>query len=176
MGFMDFEAAKRIYADGPMRAVIYTLKKYDAYHCLISPDTRSANKVEKAFRHLPEDFRTWLDVCGGGLLFDTVLLTCRAHDGALDLDFDTFFDVNSPSALAELGIPRGYTVFALLSTGDAVCFGKGGVHLWETELQAFTYRWRSFTEWLGEEVKTGERLIKDGALDPVKIKVGQGDE
>ena len=172
MGFMDLAKAQKVYTEEPMRGNIERLLDFDEYHCLLSGRAGIAIKLQKKYPGLPQSYLSWLQYCDGGLLFDTVLLSSEGHDKVLDLDFDTYEDMNSEEVYAEYGLPEGYTVFAVRSYGDPICFKSQDekVYLWDSEEQEFSDIWDTFEDWITEEIDDGIQLIADDALDPLEIK------
>ncbi|MBR4550210.1 MAG: SMI1/KNR4 family protein [Oscillospiraceae bacterium] len=180
MSLMNLEKAAKKYESEPMKGNIARLIDFDRYHCLLAGKMTAALELQRRYPCFPSAFLEWLQLCDGGLLFDTVMLSSKGHDAALDLDFDTYEDFNSDRARAELGLPDGYVVFALRSYGDVLCFhaekDDGKVYLWDVEEGAFSESWDTFADWITEEIDTGVRLIADEVLDPLSIKAGDADD
>ena len=181
MSFMNLERAAAKYQVEPMKGNIERLVDFDLFHCLLAGSLNTSIKLKNIFQYLPAEFIDWAKVCDGGLLFDTVLLSTKGYDKSLDLEFDTFDDMNSDEAKADFDLPEGYIVFAMRSYGDPICFNgnekDGKVYLWDVENKEFTDIWDSFTDWLTEEIDDAVRLIAEDALEPLNIKLdGDSDE
>ena len=179
MSFMNLAKAEKTYTDEPMKGNIERLKDFDAYHCLLAGSLIAAVKLQDRYPCFPIEYLNWIKICDGGLLFDTVMLSTKGHDDKLDLDFDTYDDMNSPEAYTEFALPDGFVVFAMRSYGDPVCFNAnekdGKVYLWDVHSGEFTDIWDTFADWLTEEIDDAIKLIAEDALDPLNVKLG-GDE
>jgi hypothetical protein len=110
------------YPSGRMSENIRILKEFDAYHCLLAGDTNSANAVKKRVSDLPGDFLQWLEVCGGGMLFDTTMLTTKSHDAELDLDFETYAACYNTELRNGISISDKWFVFAIAVHSDLFFF------------------------------------------------------
>lgn len=181
MSFINIKKAAAAYETEPMKGNVERLADFDAYHCLWSGSLGASIKLQEKYPCLPVDYLNWVKVCDGGLLFDTVLLSSRGHDDKLDLDFDTYDDMNSDEAYSELNLPEGFVVFAMRSYGDPICFNlnekDGKVYLWDVENGDFSDIWDSFADWITEEIDDAIRLIAEDALAPLEVKLGgDGDE
>ena len=176
MSFCNLGKAKKKYTEEPMKGNVERLIDFDAYHCLLSGGMGAAVKVQEKLTCVPAAFLDWLKICDGGLLFDTVLLSTKEHDAELDLDFDTYDELNSGKALSEFGLPEGYAIFAMRSYGDPICFNvsarDGKVYLWDVENQEFSDIWDSFEDWLTEEIDDAVSLIAEGVLESLGVKNG----
>ena len=181
MSFMNIKKAAAAYETEPMKGNIERLSDFDAYHCLLAGRLSTSINLKDKYPCLPPEYLNWLKVCDGGLLFDTVILSSKAHDDILDLDFDTYDDMNSDEAYSEFNLPEGYFVFAMRSYGDPICFNAkekdGKVYLWDVEEGEFTDIWDSFADWMTEEIDDAVKLIGEDALEPLEIKLeGEEDE
>ena len=178
MSFINIEKAASTYSTEPMKGNVERLETFDKYHCLLAGSLAASIKLQEVYGNLPIEFLNWIKVCDGGLLFDTVLLSTKGHDDKLDLDFDTYDDMNSSEAYSEFGLPEGYVIFGIRSYGDPICFNvresDGKVYLWDVEKEEFTDIWNSFSDWLTEEIDDAIKLIAEDALDPLGIKLGGG--
>lgn len=176
MSFFNVKKAAVAYESEPMKGNIERLADFDAFHCLLSGSLETSIKLKEKYPCLPVEYLDWLKVCDGGLLFDTVLLSSKGHDDKLNLDFDTYEDMNSEDAHSEFNLPEGYIVFAMRSYGDPICFNSedqgGKVYLWDVENGEFSDIWDSFADWLTEEIDDAIRLIAEDALTPLEIKLG----
>jgi hypothetical protein len=179
MSFMNLAKAAAKYTDEPMKGNIQRLTDFDAYHCLIAGSLGTSLKLQDKYPCFPMAYLDWTKICDGGLLFDTVMLSTKGHDDKLDLDFDTYDDMNSADAYSDFNLPEGYVVFAMRSYGDPICFNAnekdGKVYLWDKENADFSDIWDTFADWLTEEIDDGVKLIADDVLEPLSIKAG-GDE
>ena len=114
--------------------------------------------------------------CDGGLLFDTVMLSSKGYDEELDLEFETFDEYNTSEVKEEMSLPAGYSVFAIRSYGDPICFNSatndGKVYLWNIEKSIFEEIWDTFEDWLTDEMDSAIQLIGEEVLDPLDIKLG----
>lgn len=175
MAICDHERLSRFFTSDGMKEVIRRLEMFKIYHCLRESSLLDVLRAQECLGPIPTPFINWLKICNGGLLFDTVLLSSTGYDAELDLDFDTFADYNSPAAKEELSLPEGYSVFAVRSYGDPLCFNvrenDGKVYLWNVEQGNFEYVWDDFEAWLTDEVDEAIQLIADYALDPLAIKL-----
>ena len=181
MSFINLEKAAAKYTDEPMKGNIERLIDFDVFHCLLAGGMSAAVKLQTKYPFLPVEYLDWLRICDGGLLFDTVILSSKSHDEKLDLDFDTYEDMNSDQAKSDYDLPDGFMVFAMRSYGDPICFNvkekDGKVYLWNIEEKEFTDIWDSFADWMTEEIDDAVNLIAEDALEPLDIKLdGESDE
>ena len=176
MGFINIEKLKKKYTEEPMLGNVQRLEDFDDFHCLLSGSISTSIKVSELFGKLPVEYLEWSKVCDGGLLFDTCLLSTQKHDVKLDMDFDTLYEINSDVFFEERGIPKNYGVIAIRSYGDLICISKESedqhIYLWDIDNGVFTEAWDTFTDWLTEEIDDGIRLISEGVLEPLAIKLG----
>ena len=79
MGFFDYKEAKELYRDNKrMLKIINCLEDLDQYHLL-----RNMEGQGDYYKRIPapvEEYKTWLTVCDGGLLFSTTLLSVEGND------------------------------------------------------------------------------------------------
>lgn len=180
MSFVNLEKFAAKFNSKLMKGNIDRLVEFDAYHCLLAGSLGTSIKLQEKYRCLPTEYLDWLKICDGGLLFDTVILSTIGHDANLNLDFDTYDDMNSDEAIRSFGLPEGYIVFAMRSYGDPICFNSntkdGKVYLWDVENKEFTDIWDSFEDWLTEEIDDAVRLIAEDSLEPLNIKLGGEDD
>ena len=180
MSFMNLEKATAKYETEPMVGNISRLVDFDIYHCLLAGSFSTSINIQEKYPNLPVEYLDWIKVCDGGLLFDTVMLSTKGHDDKLDLDFDTFDDLNSDEAKADFDLPDGYVVFAMRSYGDPICFNcnekDGKVYLWDVENKEFSDIWDSFADWITEEIDDAVQLIAEDALEPLNIKLDGDDD
>lgn len=180
MSFVNLEKLTAKFNSELMKGNIERLTDFDAYHCLLAGSLGTSIKLQERYQCFPPEYLDWLKVCDGGLLFDTVILSTIAHDANLNLDFDTYEDLNSPEAVEGFDLPEGFVVFAMRSYGDPICFNArnkdGKVYLWDVENKEFSDIWDSFEDWLTEEIDDAVRLIAEDALEPLNIKLGGEDD
>ena len=180
MGFVNLEKMSGRYVEEPMKTNVEKLIDYDLFHCLLSGSMSTAIKVKETLGSLPQQFIDWLKVCDGGLLFDTVLLSTKEHDEELDLDFDTYEELNSEEAKSQFGLPEGYAVIGMRSYGDPICVNTSAndekIYLWDVEAGDFSDIWCTFEDFLIEEIDEAEGLIAEDVLQPLGIKVGGGED
>lgn len=176
MGILDNSLLAGSFASEVMKENAQRLEIFDIYHCLRRASFSSAIKAQEQLGTIPKSFLEWMKICDGGLLFDTVMLSSKAHDNELDLDFATFEDYNTTEAREEMLLPDGYSVFAVKSYGDPICFNTlkndGKVYLWNVENAEFDEIWDSFEDWLTDEIDVAILLIGDDVLEPLEIKLG----
>lgn len=180
MSFADLEKMAAKFASEPMKGNVERLIDFDLYHCLLAGSLGVSIKLQEKYACFPAGYLAWLKVCDGGLLFDTVMLSTVGHDAALELDFDTYDDFNSPEAAAGFALPEGFVVFAMRGYGDPICFDAntkdGKVYLWDVENKEFSDIWDTFEDWLTEEIDDAVRLIAEDILEPLNIKLGGEDD
>ena len=181
MGLMNLNKAASKYTSEPMKGNIERLVTFDLYHCLLAGGLSTSIRLQDKYSCFPSEYLEWLKVCDGGLLFDTVILSSKAHDDELNLDFDSYDEVNAEEGHLGTALPAGYVIFAMRSYGDLICFSHNKtddkVYLWDIENGAFSNTWNSFTDWITEEIDDGIKLIADEVLDPLNLKLEEsGDE
>ena len=175
MGFLNYVQARKAYRDNKiMSLVIDGLEDMDQYHLLRSP---SANSIPFKFPDTAEEFKHWLSVCDGGLLFSTTLLGLDEYDEELDISFSTLREYNTKQKHKLLGLPESYLVIALLNYGDPICLSPSDskVYLWDSSEMAFTTVWDSFADFLADEYNTAIQMVEDDALEPVPMKMEEQD-
>ena len=171
MGFFNYQTARELYFNSPfMLDIVNRLKEMDCYHLLRDSDIPAG--LECKASSINEDYKKWLSVCDGGLLFSTTLLSISAYDEELDLSFSTLQEFNSQEKRKHYKLPDGYTVIALLNYGDPICVSESDskIHLWDTQEYEFTTIWNSFADFLADEYNTAIQMIEDNALEPVPMK------
>jgi len=177
MGIADHRLLLNSFSSDFMKGNVERLDLFYVYHCLIGASESSAARAKEVLGSLPASFLEWMKYCDGGLLFDTVMLSTKGYDEELDLDFETFEDYNSEEARSDMGLPKEYSVFALRSYGDPICFNTflndGKVYLWNVENGLFEEIWDTFEDWITEEIDIGVQLIGEEILDPLDIKLGE---
>lgn len=176
MGILDHQSLLRSFASDVMKENVERLEIFNIYHCLRKSSFSSAIKAQEKLGKIPTSFLEWMKYCDGGLLFDTVMLSSKGYDKELDLDFETFDEYNTKDAKVAMTLPDGYSVFAIRSYGDPICFNSetndGKVYLWNIEKSIFEEIWDSFEDWLTDEIDCAIQLIGEEVLDPLDIKLG----
>lgn len=173
MGFFDYDAAKKQFINDPfMIQIINCLEDEDCYHLL-----RCGNgKAEIPFQTPNEEYKRWLSVCDGGLLFSTTLLSVTDYDKKLDLSFSTLQEYNTPEQKRHYGLPNGFHVIAVFNYGDPICVSESDskVYLWDTQENEFATVWESFADFVADEYNTAMQMIQDDALEPIPMKIAEG--
>ena len=175
MEFFNYAKARKIYKDNKiMSLVIDGLEDMDQYHLL-----RSCSVRKNSFKlpDIAQEFKTWLSVCDGGLLFSTTLLGLDSYDEVLDISFSTLQEWNTRQKRNLLGLPEGYLVIALLNYGDPICLSSSDskIYLWDTSEMVFTTVWDSFADFLADEYNTAVQMLEDDALETVPLKMEKQD-
>ena len=175
MGFFNYVQAKRTYRDNKiMSLVIDGLEDMDQYN-LLRRSSASSSTFE--LPDTAEEFKTWLSVCDGGLLFSTTLLGLDEYDEELEISFSTLWEWNTKQKHELFGLPKDYLVVALLNYGDPICLSSSDskIYLWDTLEMAITTIWDSFADFLADEYNTAIQMLEDGALEPVPMKMEEQD-
>jgi hypothetical protein len=175
MAFVSYEQLKKAYPTGRMKENVRRIKDYDVFHCLLAGNAERAAAVKKRASDLPGDFLKWLDVCDGGMLFDTAMLSTKSHDDELDLPFATYGNYHNAELRKEKGIRSDWFVFAVAVHSDVFFFdmGKkdGKVYQWDIEEHKIYAAWPTFEDWLTDEINEAVALIADEKLEPLDIKL-----
>ena len=176
MGILDNQLLLRSFKSDVMKENVERLEIFNIYHCLRKSSFSSAIKAQEKLGKIPTSFLEWMKYCDGGLLFDTIMLSTKGYDEELDLDFETFDEYNTNDVKCEMALPEGYSVFAIRSSGDPICFNyetnDGKVYLWNIEKSIFEEIWDSFEDWLTDEIDSAIQLIGEEVLEPLDIKLG----
>lgn len=175
MGFLNYVQARKTYKDNKIMAlVIDGLEDMDQYHLLRSP---SVNSIPFKLPDTAEEFKNWLRVCDGGLLFSSTLLGLDEYDVELDISFSTLRKWNLKQKHELLGLPEGYLVIAILNYGNHICLSTSDskVYLWDSSEMAFTTVCDSFADFLADEYNTAIQMVEDDALEPVPMKMEEQD-
>jgi len=180
MGFVNLDRLTEKYTSGFMQENVENLVEFDVYHCLRAGSVATSMKVQELYDAVPKQFLGWLTICDGGLLFDTVMASVKGYDAELDLEFDTFEELNTEEARAAWNLPEGYVVFAVRNYGDPICFhavkGDEKIYLWNAEEQDFDDIWNTFEDWITEEIDDAIEFIADDVIEPLGIKLGGEDD
>ena len=181
MPFVDYKLLQNKYPSGRMKENVRLLKKFDVFHCLLAGSTEKAAAVKKRVSGLSEDFLKWLEVCDGGMLFDTTMLTTKTHDAGLDLDFETYASYCKSELRKDKNILDEWFVFAVAVHSDVFFFDMNKkdaqVYQWDIEEQKIYKSWSSFEDWLSDQISETVGLIAEEQLMPmgVKMEVSQND-
>ena len=174
MAFVSYDAFEKKYPSGEMAENIRRLKEMDSYHCLLAGGIRQMEIVKTMAPNLPKDFFSWLEVCDGGMLFDTALLTTSKYDPALDLNFDDYSIFMAQEIRLDNSISENWFVFARAIHSDIYFYDlskkDGHIYQWDIESQQLHQEWPSLAKWLAHRIDEAVELIKDGFLDPMDIK------
>jgi hypothetical protein len=178
MSFVDYKSLVNNFPDGRMSENIRRLKQFDEFHCLLNGSPERANAVKLRVSGLPDDFLKWLDVCSGGMLFDTTMLTTKAHDAELDLPFETYASYYDSELRKDKGIAENWFVFAVAIHSDVFFFDMnkkdGQVYQWDIEERKIYAAWPTFEDWLTDQINEAVSLIAEEQLDPLDIKLELG--
>ena len=173
--FIKYESVNQICNNECMKENIRRLKNYDAFHCLLAGSAKSANAVNKRIVGLPVSFLEWLEVCNGGMLFDTAMLTTVTYNRELNLSFETYGDYCDVTLRKTKRISDDWFVFATAVHSDVFFFdmGKkdGKVYQWDVELYKVYAEWDNFEDWLTAQINEAVVLIANGDLEPLDIKL-----
>jgi hypothetical protein len=180
MAFVNYELLNQAYPAGRMKENVRRLKDYDVFHCLLAGNAERAASVKKRVADLPKDFLKWLDVCDGGMLFDTAMLTTKSHDAELDLPFETYGNYYNAELRKDKNLSDDWFVFAVAVHSDVFFFdmGKkdGQVYQWDIEEHNIYAIWPTFEDWLTDQINEAVGLIADEKLEPLDIKLETGNE
>jgi len=181
MPFVDYKVLRNKYPSGRMSENIRRLKEFDAFHCLLMGSIDRANSVKNHIADLPDDFLGWLEVCDGGMLFDTTILTTKPHDVELDLPFETYNGYYDAELRKGINISDDWFVFAAAIHSDVFFFDlskkDGQVYQWDVEEQKIHAAWLTFEDWLTDQINEAVMLIADEQLEPLDVKLEvSGDE
>lgn len=174
MGIFNYQEAYEMYKDDKfMLEILNCYTELDTYHLLRSCAHNNTDNFSFPLPCLANDYKKWLSVCDGGLLFSTILLSITEYDDELDLSFSTIQEMNSAEKRKLLNLPNGYMIIAVLNYGDPVCISGSDskIYLWDTTESVFSTVWDSFTDFLADEYNTAIQMIEDNALEPVPLKV-----
>ena len=175
MPFVDYESLSGKYPTGQMSEAVRLLKELDVFHCLLAGSPERADAVKARVPGLPKDFLRWLEVCDGGMLFDTTMLTTKATDTELDLDFETYSACCNDEWRKDINISDEWFVFAVAVHSDVFFFdmGKkdGQVYQWDVEEPGIYKAWPTFEDWLTEQIDEAVELIAEEKLLPLGVKL-----
>ena len=180
MPFVDYELLLSKYPTGQMSEAIHVLKELDVFHCLLAGSSDRAAAVKIRVADLPDDFLRWLEVCDGGVLFDTTMLTTKTHDNTLDLYFYTYGDFFNTEVRQNINLSSNWFVFAVAVHDDIFFFDMekkdGQVYQWDVEENTIYAFWSTFEDWFSDQINEAIGMIADGLLYPIDIKMEQIDE
>lgn len=177
MSVLDHNRLLNSFTSDLMKGNVERLEIFNIYHYLRKASFSAAIIAQDTLGTFPTAFLEWMKYCDGGLLFDTVMLSSKDYDAEEDLYFDTFADYNTSEVKEEMGLPEGYSVFAVRSYGDPLCFhaesGDEKVYLWNIDEAIFEEVWDTFEDWLTDEIDNAIQLIGEEVLDPIELKLGE---
>lgn len=175
MSFINYEILAKTYHAGRMKRNMQLLKEMDVFHCLLAGNSKRVLAVKKRVENLPDDFLKWLEVCDGGMLFDTVILTTKSHDDELNLDFFTYGDLADIELRKGMNFPDDWFVFAIAVHSDVFFFDMkkkdGQVYQWDVEERKIYAFWHNFEDWLSDQIHEATELIAEEILYPMSIKM-----
>jgi hypothetical protein len=175
MALIDYKALAKTYNTGNMHENTQFLNQYDIYHCLLAGNSERTKAVKKRVSYLPEDFQKWLEVCDGGKLFDTVLLTTKTHDDDLDLDFYTYGFFSNAEMRQNMNLSKDWFIFAFAVHNDLFFFDiekkDGQVYQWDIEENTIYAFWSTFEDWLSDQIHEAISLIANEQLMPFLVKM-----
>ena len=175
MPFVDYKLLQEKYPVGHMSKNIQLLMDFDAFHCLVAGSSDRCSAVKKRVNNLPEDFLKWLNVCDGGMLFDTTMLTTKMHDNTLDLDFFTYGNFFNEELRQSINFPKNWFIFAFAIHEDLFFFDiekeDGYVYQWDVEEKTIYAFWNRFEDWLSDQIHEAIGVIADESLYPMSIKM-----
>ena len=181
MALVNYKSLEQAYDKGRMKENVRRLKDYDVFHCLLAGDADRANAVQKRVSGLPEDFIKWINICDGGMLFDTALLTTKANDKELDLSFETYGDYYDSDLRKDREVADDWFIFAVAVHSDLFYFNladnDGRVYQWDVEEHQIYAVWDTFEDWITDQINEAVELIANEELEPLDIKLERdGDE
>jgi len=163
------------YSAGRMYENVRRLQDYDVFHCLLAGDNDRCSAVKKRVSYLPGDFLSWLEVCDGGMLFDTTMLTTKSHDDELNLSFETYGIYLNTELRKGRNFSDDWFIFAVAVHSDVFFFDQvkkdGKVYQWDVEEQKIYAVWLTFEDWLTDQINEAVELIADEQLEPLDIKL-----
>ena len=175
MSFVDYDLLTQTYPSGQMKENIQLLREFDIFHCLLAGSHTRAGAVKKRVANLPDDFQKWLEVCDGGVLFDTIMLTTKSYDAELDFNFYTYGNFFNAELRQSINIPESWFIFAVAVHDDVFFFdmGKkdGQVYQWDIEEKTIYAFWYTFEDWLSDQIHEAIGLIADEIIEPLVIKM-----
>ena len=174
MSFFNYKKAAGLYSsDSFMMNILSCYQDMDEYHLLRDADSLNEINMDIRLPRSADAYRKWLQVCDGGLLFSTTLLSRSAYDVELDISFPSLAEVNKPENYATYGLPDGYFIIALFNYGAPVCLSENDekVYLWNLEECYFETIWDTLADYLADEYNTAVRMLEDGVLKPIPIKI-----
>ena len=175
MPFIDYNLLSSKYSTENMSENVLLLKEFDLFHCLLAGSPEKANAVKRRVSDLPDDFINWLEVCDGGLLFDTIMLTTKSHDDVLNIDFYTYGNFYNAELRQRLNLSNNWFVFAIAVHGDVFFFDMekkdGQVYQWDVEENTIYAYWETFEDWLSDQIHGAIELIADELLPFIAVKM-----
>lgn len=175
MAFINYQKVANKFISEQMKKNINTLKDFDVFHCLLDGDEHSATAVTKRVKGLPDQFINWIEVCNGGLLFDTVMLSTKSYDYELELPFDTYGEYFNIDLRKEYCLSDNWFVFAHAIHSDVYFFdmdkSDGQVYQWDVENFEIYAIWQTFNDWLTYLINEAVEMIAEEELEPLDVKL-----
>ena len=175
MPFVNYELLNQAYPSGRMKENVQLLEDFNSFHCLLEGNSERAYAVNKRVPDLPADFQKWLNVCDGGILFDTAMMTTKSHDTELNLDFYTYSIFYKTELRQFLNLSEDWFVFAVAVHSDVFFFDMAKkdnqVYQWDIEKKSIYAFWSNFEDWLSDQIHEAIGLIADKLIMPVYLKM-----
>jgi hypothetical protein len=175
MSFIKYSELQKKYISGRMHENIRRLQDYDIFQCLLAGGLDRVEAVKRHVSSLPEDFLNWLEICDGGMLFDTAMLSTKSYDVKLGLEFETYGDYFNASLRKDKRLLDNWFVFAIAVHSDLFFFdltkNDGHVYQWDVEEYNIYASWASFEDWLTDQINEAIKLIANEELEPLDIKL-----
>lgn len=172
MGFIDYQMARSEFKDDKfMLQIIDCLKDDDSFHLL----RNGAEDANLPFDTPNEQYKNWMTVCDGGLLFSTTLLSLNEYDEMLDLSFSTLDEYNTQERRSSYELPSDYRIIAILNYGDPICVSQldSRVYLWDSQERKTSTVWETFADFLADEYNIAAQMIEEEVLEPIPMKSGE---
>ena len=169
MNLINYSKLKAAYAnEEDISETILRLEQFDGYHLLRDAEEGAFEKKYPDIKS--KQYKKWMNLCDGGYLFDTTLLSLN-KDEESDW-FDTLEDNNTEESYEYYNLPQGYFIIAIRSYGDPICLSNEDekVYLWNLEEGEFTEIWDCFEDFLGDETDGALELISNGDIEPIPLK------
>lgn len=146
------------------------LLNYNRYFNLLKSDVCSYKNTYDYIGKMPNQFKDWIKLFDGGLLFTTSMFSTKKKAGVFS-KLLTFSEINSIDFKLENNIHPDVICFAMTNYGNYYCYVKNEnsecIYEWDTERCALIIKWNSFAEWLNDQMDFADSLIQDDLLDPI---------